>query len=187
MPSRRSPRATYPQIRLFTVEKKVADKPLDDCKGKWVACSPETVGDFLGRGLLLRPGAAQGTEAADRPDPYVLGRHAGGGLDQPGVLCRRIPISSRSSTHYKEALADYPQAKAKYDEEMDQVEERPSNKAKADGKQPPREPQCPAGTGQPEFSRRPVQRHDRPAGPLYDPGRDLVPGRVERRPGLPVP
>jgi sialate O-acetylesterase len=38
--------ATYPEIRLFTVEKAVAAKPLDDCKGRWVLCSPDTVGSF---------------------------------------------------------------------------------------------------------------------------------------------
>ncbi len=38
--------AKYPQIRLFTVARKVSDKPLDDCEGRWEECSPETVADF---------------------------------------------------------------------------------------------------------------------------------------------
>jgi len=38
--------AAYPEIRLFTVEKAVSEKPLDDCKGRWVLCSPDTVGSF---------------------------------------------------------------------------------------------------------------------------------------------
>jgi sialate O-acetylesterase len=38
--------ADYPQIRLFTVRKKVADKPQDDCEGAWSVCSPKTVPGF---------------------------------------------------------------------------------------------------------------------------------------------
>jgi len=38
--------ADYPKIRLFTVARKVAEKPLDDCEGSWVACSPQTVPGF---------------------------------------------------------------------------------------------------------------------------------------------
>jgi sialate O-acetylesterase len=50
--------AAFPDLRLFTVEKAVADEPQADCKGAWVACSPETVagfsavGFFFGRELL---------------------------------------------------------------------------------------------------------------------------------------
>jgi sialate O-acetylesterase len=45
--------ADYPQIRLFTVEKKVAEKPQADCKGKWVLCSPQTVGSFSAAGYFF--------------------------------------------------------------------------------------------------------------------------------------
>ncbi|HPP52615.1 MAG TPA: sialate O-acetylesterase [Thermoguttaceae bacterium] len=38
--------ANYPKIRLFTVGRKVSDKPLDDCEGAWQECSPQTVGGF---------------------------------------------------------------------------------------------------------------------------------------------
>jgi len=38
--------ATYPKIRLFTVERTVADTPQQDCTGSWVECSPETVPGF---------------------------------------------------------------------------------------------------------------------------------------------
>jgi len=38
--------ANYPDIRLFTVERKVADQPQSNCVGSWVKCSPQTVGDF---------------------------------------------------------------------------------------------------------------------------------------------
>jgi len=38
--------AKLPQLRMFTVEKNSQPKPQDDCRGAWVVCSPETVGDF---------------------------------------------------------------------------------------------------------------------------------------------
>lgn len=38
--------ANYPNIRMFTVEKNLSYSPLTECKGNWIVCSPETVGDF---------------------------------------------------------------------------------------------------------------------------------------------
>lgn len=39
--------ANYPEIRLFTVEKAVASRPLSDISGsEWAVCSPETIGNF---------------------------------------------------------------------------------------------------------------------------------------------
>ena len=52
--------ANIPAIRYFNVEKQIAPEPLDDLKGKWIVCSPETVGDcsavafFFGRALYLK-------------------------------------------------------------------------------------------------------------------------------------
>lgn len=39
-------RADFPQIRLFTVERKASPTPMETCGGKWVLCSPQTVGPF---------------------------------------------------------------------------------------------------------------------------------------------
>ena len=38
--------ATYPMIRLFTVENNATANPQDDCRGEWVECSPESVKTF---------------------------------------------------------------------------------------------------------------------------------------------
>ena len=51
------PAATYPDLRLFTVPKRMADVPQTDVVGQWSRCSPETakgfsaVGYFFGRQL----------------------------------------------------------------------------------------------------------------------------------------
>jgi sialate O-acetylesterase len=47
------PKANYPQIRMFTVAKKTAIKPLPAAKGSWVECSPEKVGDFSAVGYFF--------------------------------------------------------------------------------------------------------------------------------------
>ncbi len=58
--------AEYPKMRLFTVARKVAEKPLDDCQGNWTACTPETVpaftavGYFFGRALHKEVGVPIG-------------------------------------------------------------------------------------------------------------------------------
>src|SRR5260370_41540012 len=47
--------ANYPEIRLFTVQKKTAAAPLDDVEGRWVVTTPEqahqvsAVGYYFGR------------------------------------------------------------------------------------------------------------------------------------------
>lgn len=38
--------ADYPDIRLFTVKKKVAFAPQENCTGSWAECSPQTVQNF---------------------------------------------------------------------------------------------------------------------------------------------
>jgi sialate O-acetylesterase len=45
--------ANYPQIRLFMVELETASVPLGNLSGKWVLCSPETVGEFSGVGYYF--------------------------------------------------------------------------------------------------------------------------------------
>lgn len=45
--------AKYPEIRLFTVEKATSRTPVEDVKGTWVVCSPETVGRFSAVGYYF--------------------------------------------------------------------------------------------------------------------------------------
>lgn len=40
--------AKFPSIRMFTVGRKPATSPQKDCTGRWVVCSPDTVGGFSG-------------------------------------------------------------------------------------------------------------------------------------------
>lgn len=45
--------ADHPGIRIFKVERAVADAPKTDCKGSWVVCSPETIGDKTAVGYFF--------------------------------------------------------------------------------------------------------------------------------------
>jgi sialate O-acetylesterase len=58
--------ADHPNIRLFTVQKKIANAPEADCTGQWSQCNPETVpgfsavGYFFGRYLQKELGVPVG-------------------------------------------------------------------------------------------------------------------------------
>jgi len=45
--------ADYPNIRLFTVQKKIATAPEADCTGRWSPCNPETVPGFSAVGYFF--------------------------------------------------------------------------------------------------------------------------------------
>ncbi len=48
-----TPKANFPQIRMFTVKKKIALQPQTEANGAWVECSPETVGRFSAVGYFF--------------------------------------------------------------------------------------------------------------------------------------
>jgi sialate O-acetylesterase len=48
-----TPKATFPQIRMFTVKKRIAIKPQTEAEGTWVECSPQTVGGFSAVGYFF--------------------------------------------------------------------------------------------------------------------------------------
>jgi sialate O-acetylesterase len=60
------PKANYPKIRIFNLQKKVAFDPQWDCVGKWEECSPETVvhtsavGYFFARDIHTKLGVPVG-------------------------------------------------------------------------------------------------------------------------------
>jgi len=45
--------ADYPNIRLFTVQKKVAEVPQADCIGSWMPCNPQSVAGFSAVGYFF--------------------------------------------------------------------------------------------------------------------------------------
>ncbi|MHC4594755.1 MAG: sialate O-acetylesterase [Planctomycetota bacterium] len=147
--------ANYPKIRLFTVERKVAEQPQSDCEGSWTLCSPETVPGFSAVAYYF------GRELHKKLDvPVGLIHTSWGGTPAEAWTRREIlekdadfaPILMR----YADAVARYPQAKTEHEQKVAQWKEV-VKKAKAEGKKPPRQPRAPRGPG----------HHHSPAG-LYN-------------------
>jgi sialate O-acetylesterase len=139
--------ADYPNIRLFSVERKVADKPQTDCAGSWMMCSPETVPGFSAVGYFF------GRELHQQLDVPIGLIHTSWGGTPAEAWTRRDVLESEPDCapilqRFDEAMAKYPEAKKKYDESVIKWKEA-VEKAKAEGKKPPRRPRAPFGPGNP--------------------------------------
>jgi sialate O-acetylesterase len=139
--------ANYPKIRLFSVERKVAETPQDDCKGQWVECSPQTVGDFSAVAYFF------GRELHTRLNvPIGLIHTSWGGTPaeawtSPPML-ERNPVFEPIAKRYKDAVAVYPKAMEEFKQKLEQWK-KDAEKAKADGTQVPPRPGEPFGPGNP--------------------------------------
>lgn len=114
--------ANYPEIRMYTVQRAVADEPQEDCAADWKVCNPENVGDFSAVG-------------------YFFGRYLHRELGVPvGMLHSSwggTPAESWTSFETLEAdsmlrpiidrhmrdLEDYPQRLADYNEQIKKIKE----------------------------------------------------------------
>lgn len=135
--------AKYPDIRLFMVEKTLAKTPKDDTNGVWSECSPETVKNFSGVGYFFGREIYNNTKV-----PTGLIHVCWGGSPIEAWMSKEalnsdpdfLPIYKK----WEEYIAKFPEAKKKWDAEM---EEYKKNKAKleADGKKAPEPPFMPLG------------------------------------------
>jgi sialate O-acetylesterase len=137
--------SNYPNIRLFTVERKVSEQPQSDCAGSWTSCSPETIPGFSAVAYYF------GRELHKVLDvPVGLIHTSWGGTPAEAWTRREIlekdkdfaPILMR----YADAVARYPQAKTEHEQKVAQWKEVVKN-ARAEGKNPPRQPRAPLGPG----------------------------------------
>ena len=136
--------AKSPQIRMFTVERKTAVEPQEDCGGKWVVCSPETAihfsatAYFFGRELHQTLNVPVGLINASWGGTTI---EAWTSMDAQKDEPELAPIfenwKQKVSQPYDEKMA-----MARYEKQMvfwgNQAE-----KAKAAGKQPPQKPKTP--------------------------------------------
>lgn len=135
--------ARYPQLRMFTVSRVPARTPSDDCTGSWQVCTPETVGlfsataYFFGRELHQKLGVPVGLINSSVGGTPV---EAWTSLDvqkaRPELQGLLAGWEKRAATYEPaQALAAYEKQLATWKEAV--------KKAKAEGKQPPRQPQKP--------------------------------------------
>ncbi len=139
--------ARYPKIRLFSVERTVAQTPQSDCKGKWVECSPETVGDFSAALYFF------GRELHQQLDlPVGLIHTSWGGTPAESWTSQEMleenPAFEPILKRFQDALAAYPQAMIKYKEDLAKWNEA-AKKAREAGTQVPPRPGEPMGPNNP--------------------------------------
>ncbi len=137
----------YPTIRLFSVRHVTADEPLEDTEGRWVECSPGTVGWFSAVG-------------------YFFGRALHRELNVPmGLICSAwggTPAESWTSketlesdfvlnpvlVRWEQIMAKYPQAMEEYNQAL-ALWEQESKKAEEEEQPIPRKPWRPTGPDSP--------------------------------------
>ena len=137
--------AKYPQIRLFSVERAVAAEPQKDCKGAWVECSPSTVPGFsaalyfFGRDVFKSVGTPMG----------LIHTSWGGTPAEAWTSAETLkadPMLKVVFDRWAKSAEGYPKAKENWektkDAQMAKWKEAVA-KAKAEGKQAPRQPRGP--------------------------------------------
>ncbi|MBN2137543.1 MAG: hypothetical protein JW720_07035 [Sedimentisphaerales bacterium] len=115
--------AKYPNIRLFTVQKKIADSPESDCVGQWQQCSPQTVGGFSAVGYFFGRKLHKELNV-----PVGLINTSWGGTvaeawTRAGAL-ETMPYFKRQMDAVAAAKADPEVSMAKYREELAQWQEK---------------------------------------------------------------
>ncbi len=140
--------ANYPQIRLFSVARTVAETPQSDCKGSWQPCTPETIPDFSAVAYYF------GRDLNKQLDiPVGLIHTSWGGTPAESWTRKEIlaadedlvPILKR----FDAALVQYPAAMEEYKTKTLEEWKQKAEAAKAEGKEAPRRPNPPTGPDNP--------------------------------------
>jgi sialate O-acetylesterase len=140
--------AKYPEIRLFTVQKYVTFAPISDCNGRWVECSPQTVGDFsavayfFGRDLYK-----------ELKQPVGLINSSWGGTIAETWMSesslRANPDFAPILQRHEEIIKKYPNGQPDYDKALAQWQ-KDANEAAKTGKPEPAKPALPFGMQNPQ-------------------------------------
>ena len=133
--------AKFPQIRGFFVERRPATTPQTKCGGKWVVCSPETVGNFsaaayfFGRELHQQLGAPVGLVQASWGGTPI---ETWSSMDSMGATPALTPVLE----NWKKTLHPYDEvaAQAEYVQALEKWTNN-ATKLKAEGKTVPPQPQ----------------------------------------------
>jgi len=137
--------AKFPKIRLFTVAKATTDQPQTDCKGRWAECGPETVPGFsavayfFGRDLLKDLGVPIGLIHTSWGGTYAEAWTSGPALAGDPVLKVAVDRHAQGLSGYAKQKEDWEKKR----EEVMATWKAAAEKAKAEGKQAPRQPQPP--------------------------------------------
>ena len=137
--------ATYPKIRLFTVARRPATEPQNDCGGDWKLCSPETVGGFSAVGYFF------GRDLHKHLDvPVGLVNTSWGGTPSEAwtspTTVKKMEAFTPIVQRFEDQIASFPERKKAWEQQKDErlaKWKEAAEKAKAGGKRPPRKPRPP--------------------------------------------
>lgn len=130
----------FPKLRMFITEQLVANTPQDDTKGRWVVCSPQTVGNFsavayyFGRNLMQKTGF-----------PIGLIHSSWGGTPAESWVSKDVLASTEKLKQlldkYDKNVEEYPASLIKYNQQLgvwskDSVNMPASEKQKTRPKKP---------------------------------------------------
>jgi sialate O-acetylesterase len=139
--------ANFPQIRLFTVKKKVSDAPLDGVVGEWSLCTPESTKNFSAVGYFFSRYIHQ-----NRHVPVGFIHSSWGGTPAESWTVRPVleanPLLKPLLEEWDQTLAAYPAANEKYQQQLATYKDAAAA-AKAAGKPAPTAPRAPTGPGHP--------------------------------------
>ena len=130
----------FPGIRVFTVAKKGSATPLDDVTGKWDIATPETAPAFSAVGYFF----IRDLHAKLKVPVGLIHSSWGGTPVETWIPASGMNSNPTFAEHWKKKQAEYPQAKATFDELM-KAHKEATEKAKTEGKPAPKAPRAPDG------------------------------------------
>jgi sialate O-acetylesterase len=142
-PQEEAKAANYPLLRMFTVKKKPATEPQQDCEGQWEVCTPETAPRFSAVGYYFARHVHQTIK-----QPIGMIHSSWGGTPAefwvPTPILKRDPAFEPIFKAWDAAVAAYPKAKENYAAALEKWREA-DKAAKAAGQKSPPAPRAPRG------------------------------------------
>jgi len=139
--------AQYPHIRLFQVARVTSQKPLEDVKGSWQICSPETVGSFSAVGYFF----GRDLHKALNVPVGLINSSWGGTCAEAWTTVETLKADKdfeQQFVNWEKAIQEYPQNMEKYKIALEEWR-KAAAEAQAKGQPAPRQPQPPNGPDSP--------------------------------------
>ena len=142
--------ANFPMIRMYTVQRNAQAEPVEDTVGKWEVCTPQSVPSFSAVGYFF---ARRLYQTLKQPIGVIHTSWGGTAAElwTPKPVLTADPAYKGILDSWTKAVADYPQAKEKYDKDLAAWKEL-TKTPPPEGKQHPPQPRAPRGgdtTGSP--------------------------------------
>jgi len=154
--------ASYPNLRMFEVERLSKETPQTKCNGTWAVCSPDTVGAFSAAGYFFARKLHQ-----DLGVPVGMLHTSWGGTPAESWTTmeslKANPYYADILKRWDEKMANYPTEKAQYDKDLPawEAEKKAAEEQKTEFKKP--RPGAPWG---PDHPWRPAGLYNAMIAPL---------------------